>query len=126
MKRIILFLVFLSGMTLPTVFAWAKEALETRPGAPYEGFIIAETLAVFWIGIIGLVVWGHNEMALAYARGWGFKLTVGLAIANLLVCIFHYHRTAMRLDVATRVLTYVWILAACIYLVVWKENLPVG
>ena len=56
MKRIILFLVFLSGMTLPTVFAWAKEALETRPGAPYEGFIIAETLAVFWIGIIGLVV----------------------------------------------------------------------
>jgi hypothetical protein len=41
---------------LLAVAAWAKETLETRPAAPYEGLIIAETLAVFWIGIIGLVV----------------------------------------------------------------------
>lgn len=76
--------------------------------------------------IIGGIVWGNNELALAYARGWGFKISVGLAIANLLVCIVHYHKTAMRLDVLTRVLNYVWILATCVFLVVWKENLPVN
>jgi hypothetical protein len=56
MKRIILFLVSISHMSLLAVTVLAGETLETRPSAPYEGLIIAETLAVFWIGIIGLVV----------------------------------------------------------------------
>ena len=76
--------------------------------------------------IIGGIVWGNNELALAYAKGWGFRISVGLAIANLLVCIVHYHRTGMRLDVLTRVLCYVWILGTCVFLAVWKENLVVN
>lgn len=53
MKRIAVYLISLS---LLPVAVWAKEAVETRPSAPYEGLIIAETLGLFWIGIIGLVI----------------------------------------------------------------------
>jgi hypothetical protein len=35
---------------------WAQEAIAVAPSAPYERFIMFETLAIFWIGIIGLVV----------------------------------------------------------------------
>jgi hypothetical protein len=53
MRRAFLFLltfVFTAGNL------WAQEKIEVIPSAPYERFIIFQTLIVFWIGIIGLVV----------------------------------------------------------------------
>jgi hypothetical protein len=35
---------------------WAEEVIAVAPSAPYERFIIFQTLAIFWAGIIGLVV----------------------------------------------------------------------
>ncbi len=35
---------------------WAEEVIAVAPSAPYERLIIFQTLAIFWIGIIGLVV----------------------------------------------------------------------
>lgn len=35
---------------------WAQEKIEVIPSTPYERFIIYETLAFFWIAIIGLIV----------------------------------------------------------------------
>jgi len=34
----------------------AEESIPVAPSAPYERFIIFQTLAIFWIGIIGLVI----------------------------------------------------------------------
>jgi hypothetical protein len=44
-----------------TVAVWAAptpaaEQIAVFPAAPYDGFIIYESLAVFWIAIIGLIV----------------------------------------------------------------------
>ncbi|HOV90172.1 MAG TPA: hypothetical protein PKW07_05605 [Syntrophorhabdaceae bacterium] len=35
---------------------WAEEKIEVFPSAPYDRFIIYQTLIFFWIGIIGLIV----------------------------------------------------------------------
>jgi len=54
MKRIILALVSLlmnAGILL------AQETkIDVFPAAPYDRFIIYQTLAIFWIGIIGLII----------------------------------------------------------------------
>lgn len=34
----------------------AQENIEVFPSAPYDRFIIYQTLVLFWIGIIGLIV----------------------------------------------------------------------
>jgi hypothetical protein len=34
----------------------AAERIAVFPATPYDGYIIYESLAVFWVGIIGLVV----------------------------------------------------------------------
>ena len=35
---------------------WAGETVAVGPTAPYERFIVFQTLAIFWAGIIGLVI----------------------------------------------------------------------
>ncbi|HBE44347.1 MAG TPA: hypothetical protein DDW17_02545 [Deltaproteobacteria bacterium] len=54
MKRIILVLVSLlmnAGILL------AQETkIDVFPAAPYDRFIIYQTLAIFWVGIIGLII----------------------------------------------------------------------
>lgn len=54
MKRIILALVSLlmnAGILL------AQETkIDVFPAAPYDRFIIYQTLAIFWVGIIGLII----------------------------------------------------------------------
>ncbi len=53
MKRLVaLFLPIFAG-PLPLL---SGEAVETAPSAPYERFIIYETLAIFWLAIIGLII----------------------------------------------------------------------
>jgi hypothetical protein len=53
MKKLML-LFILPLITITPLFA--GEMIETAPGASYARFLLFETLAVFWIGIIGLVV----------------------------------------------------------------------
>jgi len=59
---------------------------------------------------------GPPEWLAAYAQGIGIKVGAGLAFANLLASHLHYWRTHMRLDVASRVLAYLWILSIVLYL----------
>ena len=47
---IVLLIIYAKGM------AWALDAIEVFPSASYDGFIIYQTLAIFWIGIIGCVI----------------------------------------------------------------------
>jgi len=75
--------------------------------------------------VVGLLAYHGIVSAVEYARGYGFKLSIALAVANLLVCIYHYHKTGMRIDVVTRVLSYVWILATCVFFVV-REHAAMG
>ena len=35
---------------------YAQEKIEVFPATPYDRYIIFQTLIVFWIGIIGLIV----------------------------------------------------------------------
>lgn len=35
---------------------WAQEKIELSPSGLYDRFIVYETLAIFWAGIIGLIV----------------------------------------------------------------------
>jgi hypothetical protein len=53
MKKTV-FLVIL--MILSATVLLAEEKIDVFPARPYDGFIIYQTLAFFWIGIIGLVI----------------------------------------------------------------------
>jgi hypothetical protein len=63
------------------------------------------------------------EMLLDFSRGTGLKVSAALGFANLFANIFHYHRTHMRLDVASRILAYLWIAAIILFLLYRKESL---
>jgi hypothetical protein len=52
-----------------------------------------------------------RELADAYVFGPWLKIVAAVAFANLLANFFHYRYTRMGMDVAARVLTYVWILS---------------
>jgi hypothetical protein len=49
---IIIVLLMLSATETP----WALDAIEVSPSASYDRFIIFQTLAIFWIGIIGCLM----------------------------------------------------------------------
>jgi hypothetical protein len=51
-----------------------------------------------------------RELADAYVFGPGLKIVFAIAAANLLSNFFHYRHTRMGMDVASRILTYVWLL----------------
>jgi hypothetical protein len=51
--QIIALPVFILIHTTPV---WSQDKVEVFPAAPYDRFIIYETLAVFWIAIIGLII----------------------------------------------------------------------
>ena len=77
---------------------------------------------IFLIAAAGLVfhvvfyLAGPTEWLAAYARGPWMKISIGVAFANLLAGHLHYWRTRMRLDVASRVVVYLWILSIIPYL----------
>ncbi len=98
---------------------------EPEPLAPAgRPFSVMRALAwaIFLVAAAGLafhVVFyfaGPTEWLAAYARGLWMKIGVGVAFANLLAGHLHYRRTRMRLDVASRVLAYLWILSIVLYL----------
>jgi len=57
-----------------------------------------------------------RELADAYVFGPGLKIVAGISFVNLMGNFFHYRRTRMRMDVASRILTYVWILTIVLML----------
>ena len=77
---------------------------------------------IFGVGVAGLafhVVFyfaGPTEWLIAYAQGIGIWVGVGLAFVNLLAAHLHYWRTRMSLDVASRVVAYLWILSIILYM----------
>lgn len=98
---------------------------ERDPLAPADRpFSVMRALAwvVFGVAVAGLafhVVFylaGPSEWLASYAQGIGIKVGAGLALANLLAGHLHYWRTRMRLDVASRVLAYLWILSIILYM----------
>jgi hypothetical protein len=53
-RKLILFC-FIIALTISEVFA-QSENIEVFPSAPYDRYVVYEMLALFWIGIIGLIV----------------------------------------------------------------------
>jgi len=86
---------------------------------------------IFLVAAAGLAVHvvfylaGPTEWLDAYARGPWMKIGVGVAFANLLAGHLHYWRTRMRLDVASRVLAYLWILSIVLYLHLMLGGKPI-
>lgn len=98
---------------------------EREPLAPAgRPFSVMRALAwvVFGVAVAGLafhVVFyfaAPTEWLAAYAGGIGMRIGAVLALAVLLASLLHYWRTHMRLDIASRVLAYLWILSIVLYL----------
>ena len=53
MKRFILFLMLLF---VNTAIVWAEDKIEVFPSVRYDQFTIYQNLAIFWMGIIGLII----------------------------------------------------------------------
>ena len=66
---------------------------------------------------VGLYTLGSVEQIRWYFGGTG-KIVVGLAIVNLLANWFHYRHTRMTMDIASRILTYIWVLS---FLLLFRE-----
>ncbi|MCX8111127.1 MAG: hypothetical protein N3D15_07750 [Syntrophorhabdaceae bacterium] len=49
-----MFLILISFFT--AISLWAEEQIQVFPSAPYDRYIIYQALALFWAGIIGLIV----------------------------------------------------------------------
>jgi hypothetical protein len=64
--------------------------------------------------VIYLLPWA--EYGEPFTRGAALRISFGLSFATLAGNIFHYHRTHMRLDIASRILTYVWIVSIILFL----------
>ena len=56
MKRLSIVLIILFSPALWSLVSAAQEKIALAPAAPYDRFIIFESLILFWIGIIGLIV----------------------------------------------------------------------
>ena len=56
MKRFSIIFLILLNLVLCSLVSAAQEKIVLTPSAPYDRFIIFETLALFWIGIIGLII----------------------------------------------------------------------
>jgi len=63
-------------------------------------------------------VWGlmSHEALRAYVYSPWLKAAVLLALFNLLGAFFHYRRTRMGIDIASRILTYLWLLSVILLL----------
>ena len=53
MKRFILTLALIISNT---AVAWAEEKIEVFPSVSYDQYTIYQNLAIFWAGIIGLII----------------------------------------------------------------------
>jgi len=63
--------------------------------------------AIFFVHGLANPEWLHD-----YVFGPWLKYGVApLSFANLVACWMHYRRTGMRMDLAARVATYLWILS---------------
>ena len=52
-SKIIILLIIMLMKTTPL---FSKDEIEVFPSAPYDRFITYQTLAIFWIAIIGLII----------------------------------------------------------------------
>ncbi len=53
MKR---FAIFFALLFLNTAVLWAADKIEVFPEVRYDRYIVYQNLAIFWAGIIGLIV----------------------------------------------------------------------
>jgi hypothetical protein len=51
----IIAIVLFATAALPIAWA-AQERIDLSPSAPFDRFVVMETLALFWVAIIGLIV----------------------------------------------------------------------
>jgi len=63
-----------------------------------------------------LYVLASGEVLGAFVHGAGARTSAALAFLALLAGHIHYWRTRMRLDIASRVLAYLWILSIILLL----------
>ncbi|MCX5811684.1 MAG: hypothetical protein NT178_03965 [Proteobacteria bacterium] len=55
-SAIIKIIVLLVTILMYTTLLWSQDKVAVFPAAPYDRFTIYQTLAIFWIAIIGLII----------------------------------------------------------------------
>jgi len=99
----------------------------TEPAGPRRARALSPAMRAAGYALLGLAAAGvvvHLVIYLLpwaaygepFARSAALKVSFGLSFATLAGNIFHYHRTHMRLDVASRILTYIWIGSIILFL----------
>ncbi len=78
--------------------------------------VILVALPILGIAVHVWLLLGPAERVDAYLRSRLVWVSVGLAFANLLASYFHRRHTRMRLSVAARILSNLWILSALVLL----------
>ncbi len=86
------------------------------PGARLLAVLIFLASAGGLAAHVVLYVLGSDETIGAFVHGAGARVSAGLAFAALVAGHVHYWRTRMRLDIASRVLAYLWILSIVLVL----------
>jgi hypothetical protein len=91
----------------------AGQEAEDRPSplvVALAGLMLVLPLAgLAWHAVVYLYF--DDEAVSAYLRGNLLKVSVFVAFANLIGNWLHYRRTRMKVDLASRILTYVWVIS---------------
>lgn len=103
-------------MTDPTPAASHRAARSLSPAMRALGYVLLLVAVAGVIAHVVLYLLPWAEYGQPFTRSIGLKVSFGLAFATLAANIFHYHRTHMRLDIASRILTYVWIISIALFL----------
>ncbi|HUU31463.1 MAG TPA: hypothetical protein VMY69_05120 [Phycisphaerae bacterium] len=87
--------------------------------SPLLQFLAAVMLILPIAGLAAhAAVWGllSHEVLRTYVYGSWLKAAVIFAFFNLLGSFFHYRHTRMGIDIASRILTYLWLLSVILLL----------
>ena len=87
--------------------------------SPLLRLLAAVMLILPIAGLLGhAAVWGllSHEVLRTYVYGPWLKAAVILAFFNLLGSFFHYRHTRLGIDIASRILPYLWLLSVILLL----------
>jgi len=108
----------------------AADGCEPRPQGPSAAMRLLAVLMLL-VPAAGLTVhvilyfWFPQSGEAYLHTRWPMVVAVA-AVANLFGNWFHYRRTKMAVDIASRILTYVWILSIVLMLRLAAERLTTG
>jgi hypothetical protein len=99
------------------------EAADPEPPSPLMRALAWAMVALPALGIAAhLALWlaAPVDVIRAYTTGLGLKVAALAAVGNIVANWLHYRATGMRLDVLSRVLSYLWLISIVL---LWKALL---